>query len=66
MLRFYNTKNYDVDRVKEFFVSLILGSDSLVSHNGERFDVILDTRDKDEDTYKIKFGGEKRIFNRNT
>jgi len=30
---------------------------SLVSHNGERYDVIIDTREMKKKTYKIKFGG---------
>ena len=30
---------------------------SLVLHNAERYDVVVDTRDKDARTYKIMFGG---------
>jgi len=32
-------------------------ADSLVMHNGERFDIVLDTAGHDIKTYKIKFGG---------
>ena len=35
--------------------SLIL--DSLVSHNGERYDIVIDTSENQIKPYKIKFGG---------
>jgi hypothetical protein len=39
-------------------------SDSLIIHNGERYDVVIDTKDKAKKTYLIKFGGNYSLTKR--